>query len=413
MNLIDRIVQFQHDIALIRRDIHAHPELKFEELRTAEIVAKKLESWGYAVHRGLGKTGVVGTLKAGTGTRSVGLRADMDALPLVEHNRFAHRSTHEGRMHACGHDGHVAMLLAAAQYLAESRRFDGTLNVIFQPAEEGGGGARVMIEDGLFEQFPCDAVFGMHNWPGAPVGSFGVCTGPMMASTSEFEITVTGKGAHAAMPHNGVDPIMAAVSLAQSLQTLVTRNKKPIDTAVISITQIHAGDAYNIIPNEAVLRGTVRTFDDDVTDQIEAGMRRVVDGTSATFGTEATLRFMRDYPATVNHATETAFAAGVMRDVVGHDNVDDDVEPTMGAEDFAFMLQAKPGCYFFIGNGDGSHREMGHGMGPCMLHNPSYDFNDELIPIGATMWVRLAEKYLAADPAGTTREQVARVAVPV
>jgi amidohydrolase len=395
MNLIDRIVQFQSDIAKIRRDIHAHPELKFEEVRTADVVAAKLAEWGYAVDRGLGKTGVVGTLKVGSGTRSVGLRADMDALPLVEHNQFAHRSIHEGRMHACGHDGHTAMLLGAAQYLAESKNFDGTLNVIFQPAEEGGGGARVMIEDGLFEKFPCDAVFGMHNWPGAAVGTFGVTAGPMMASSNEFEITIVGKGAHAAMPHNGVDPVMAAVSLAQSLQTLITRNKKPIDTAVLSITQIHAGDAYNIVPNEAVLRGTVRTFTTEVLDLIETGMKRIVDGTAATFGVEAKLRFFRNYPPTVNHVKETELAAGIMRDVVGPEKTMTDIEPTMGSEDFAFMLLAKPGCYVFIGNGDGTHRDMGHGMGPCMLHNPSYDFNDELIPIGATYWVRLAEKFLA------------------
>jgi hippurate hydrolase len=395
MNLIDRIVQFQSDIARIRRDIHAHPELRFEEVRTAEVVAQKLGEWGYAVDRGLGKTGVVGTLKVGTGTTSVGLRADMDALPLVEHNRFAHRSQHEGRMHACGHDGHTAMLLAAAQYLAESRNFDGTLHVIFQPAEEGGGGARVMIEDGLFDLFPCDAVFGMHNWPGAAVGTFGVTAGPMMASSNEFEITITGKGAHAAMPHNGIDPVMAAVATAQNLQSLITRNKKPIDTAVLSITQIHAGDAYNIVPNEAVLRGTVRTFTTEVLDLIETGMRRIVDGTAATFGAEATMRFHRNYPPTINHAAETAFAATVMRDVVGDANTLTTIEPTMGAEDFAFMLQAKPGCYVFIGNGDGEHREMGHGMGPCMLHNPSYDFNDALIPIGATYWVGLVEKFLS------------------
>ncbi len=396
MNLIDRIVQFQSDIARIRRDIHAHPELCFEEVRTAEVVAKKLEEWGYAVHRGLGRTGVVGMLKVGDGTRCVGLRADMDALPLVEHNRFEHRSQHEGRMHACGHDGHTAMLLAAARYLAESKRFDGTLNVIFQPAEEGGGGARVMIEDGLFERFPCDAVFGMHNWPGAATGSFGVTPGPMMASANQFEIVVTGKGAHAAMPHDGIDPIMVAVALAQNLQTLITRNKKPIDTAVLSITQIHAGDAYNIVPNEAVLRGTVRTFTTEVLDLIESGMQRIVDGTATTFGATATMDFVRNYPPTVNHAKETAFAADVMRDVVGDADVKTDIEPTMGAEDFAFMLQARPGCYVFIGNGDGAHRETGHGMGPCMLHNPSYDFNDELIPIGATYWVRLVEKFLVA-----------------
>ena len=395
MNLIDRIVQFQSDIALIRRDLHTHPELKFEEVRTAEVVANKLAEWGYAVHRGLGTTGVVGTLEVGAGTRSIGLRADMDALPLVEQNQFAHRSVHVGRMHACGHDGHTAMLLAAAQYLAESRRFDGTVNVIFQPAEEGGGGARVMIEDGLFERFPCDAVFGMHNGPGAAAGSFGVTAGPMMASANQFEITVTGKGAHAAMPHNGTDPIMVAVAIAQGLQTLITRNKKPIDTAVLSITQIHAGDAYNIIPNEAVLRGTVRTFTTEVLDQIEAGMRRIIDGTAAAFGAEATMSFDRAYPPLINHATETAFAVDVMRDVVGDAQVKTDVEPTMGSEDFAFMLQAKPGCYVFIGNGDGEHREMGHGLGPCMLHNPSSDFNDDLIPVGATYWVRLVEKYLA------------------
>ncbi len=395
MNLIDRIVQFQSDIAHIRRDIHAHPELKFEEVRTAEIVANKLTDWGYAVHRGLGKTGVVGTLKVGSGTKSVGLRADMDALPLQEHNEFAHRSQNAGRMHACGHDGHTAMLLAAAQYLAESKNFDGTLNLIFQPAEEGGGGARVMIEDGLFEKFPCDAVFGMHNWPGSAVGTFGVTAGPMMASSNEFEITVTGRGAHAAMPHNGVDPIMTAGAIAQNLQTLITRNKKPIDTAVLSITQIHAGDAYNIIPNEALLRGTVRTFTTEVLDLIEEGMKRIVEGTATTFGASATMHFERNYPPTINHVKETDFAAGVMRDVVGDDNTLTDIEPTMGAEDFAFMLQARPGCYVFIGNGDGAHRESGHGMGPCMLHNPSYDFNDELIPIGATYWVRLAEKFLA------------------
>jgi amidohydrolase len=394
MNLIDRIVQFQSDIAQIRRDLHAHPELRFEETRTAEIVATKLAEWGYALDRGMGKTGVVGTLKVGPSSKTIGLRADMDALPLAEANTFAHRSTNDGRMHACGHDGHTAMLLAAAQYLAESKSFDGTLHVIFQPAEEGGGGARVMMEDGLFEKFPCDAVFGMHNWPGAAVGTFGVAAGPMMASSNEFEITITGRGAHAAMPHNGVDPIMVAVSTAQALQTLITRNKKPIDTAVLSITQIHAGDAYNIIPNEAVLRGTVRTFSNAVLDQIESGMQRIVDGSAATFGAEVVLRFQRNYPPLVNHEAETDFCATVMRDVVGADNVRTSIEPTMGSEDFAFMLEEKPGCYVFIGNGDGTHRDIGHGMGPCMLHNPSYDFNDALIPIGATYWVRLVEKFL-------------------
>jgi hippurate hydrolase len=395
MNLIDRIVQFQADIQAIRRDIHAHPELCYQEERTADIVAKKLAAWGIPVHRGLGKTGVVGTITAGTSRRAVGLRADMDALPLQEYNEFAHKSQNAGKMHACGHDGHTAMLLGAAKYLAEERNFDGTVYLIFQPAEEGGGGAQAMINDGLFEKFPCDAVFGMHNWPGSAVGTFGVTPGPMMASSNEFEITVTGRGAHAALPHNGVDPVMVAVAIAQNLQTLITRSKKPIDAAVLSITQIHAGDAYNIIPNEAVLRGTVRTFSTAVLDMIESGMGRIVEHSAAALGAQASLRFHRNYPPTINHAKEARFAAEVMREVVGAEHVLEDIEPTMGSEDFAFMLQAKPGCYFFIGNGDGAHREHGHGMGPCMLHNPSYDFNDALIPIGATLWVRLAERFLS------------------
>ncbi len=396
MNLIDRIVQFQTDIEAIRRDIHAHPELSYEEERTADVVAAKLTEWGIPITRGLGKTGIVGTIVGGSGSRSVGLRADMDALPLQEHNQFAHKSRHAGKMHACGHDGHTAMLLAAAKYLAETRRFDGTVHLIFQPAEEGGGGADAMIKDGLFERFACDAVFGMHNWPGAAVGTFGVASGPMMASSNEFEITVTGRGAHAAMPHNGIDPIMVAVSIAQNLQTLISRSKRPIDTAVLSITQIHAGDAYNIIPNEAVLRGTVRTFEMEVLDLIEAGMAQIVEHSAAALGASATLRFKRNYPPTINHHEQTLFAASVMREVVGEENVRSNLEPTMGSEDFAFMLLKRPGCYFFIGNGGGEHRMPGHGEGPCMLHNPSYDFNDALIPIGATVWVRLAERYLAA-----------------
>jgi amidohydrolase len=396
MNLIDRITQFHADMRDIRRDIHAHPELCYQEARTSDVVAQKLTEWGIPVVRGLGKTGVVGTIKAGSSKRSIGLRADMDALPLQEHNKFPHCSTNAGKMHACGHDGHTTMLLAAAKYLSESRNFDGTVNVIFQPAEEGGAGAAAMIADGLFEKFPCDAVFGMHNWPGSKVGTFGVVAGPMMASSNEFEITITGKGAHAAMPHNGVDPVMVAVSIAQNLQTLISRNKRPIDTAVLSITQIHAGDAYNIIPNEAVLRGTVRTFSTEVLDLIESGMARIVEHSAKALGAAAHLRFKRNYPPTVNHKKETEFAIGVMQDVVGKDNVQTEIDPTMGSEDFAFMLEKLPGCYFFIGNGDGGHREHGHGIGPCMLHNPSYDFNDELIPIGATVWVRMAEKFLAA-----------------
>jgi len=394
MNLIDRIVQFHSEITTIRRDLHAHPELMYKEHRTSNLIASKLSEWGIPVTRGIGGTGVVGTLRNGAGSRSIGLRADMDALPLQEMNDFEHRSRNDGRMHACGHDGHVAMLLAAANYLAESRCFSGTVQLIFQPAEEGGGGARTMMNDGLFERFPCDAVFGMHNWPGMPVGHFGVTAGPMMASSNEFEITIQGKGAHAAMPHLGTDPIMVAVSMAQGLQTLITRNKKPVDTAVLSITQIHAGGAYNIIPHEAVLRGTVRTFTTPVLDQIESGMQALVEHIALAHGATATMRFARNYPPTINSEPETVFCAEVMRALVGTDQVSTNIEPTMGAEDFAFMLQAKPGCYVFIGNGEGSHRASGHGLGPCMLHNPSYDFNDDLIPLGASYWVRLVERYL-------------------
>jgi hippurate hydrolase len=394
VNLIDQIVQFHHEIRDIRRDIHAHPELRFEERRTADLVAEKLESWGIPVIRGLGGTGVVGTISKGSSKRSIGLRADIDALPMQEHNEFPHRSRHHGKMHACGHDGHTAMLLAAAKYLARNREFDGTVQVIFQPAEEGGAGAQRMIDDGLFEKAPCDAVFGMHNWPGMKAGQFALLEGPVMASTAEFSITISGKGGHAAMPHNGIDPVLVATHVVQAIQSIITRNKKPIDTAVISVTQIHAGDAFNVIPDSALIHGTVRTFSLEVQDLIETRMREIAEQLPRAFGASGSLHFHRNYPPTVNHRAETEFARGVLQDIVGTENVLD-FEPTMGAEDFAFMLQVKPGCYIAIGNGDGSHRVSGHGMGPCMLHNPSYDFNDDLIPIGATYWVRLAERFLA------------------
>jgi amidohydrolase len=394
MNILDSIVTQAASIAAIRRDIHAHPELCFEEQRTADMVAAKLTEWGIPVHRGLGKTGVVGIVKNGTSSRAVGLRADMDALPMQEFNTFSHASQNPGKMHACGHDGHVAMLLAAAQHFAKNRNFDGTVYLIFQPAEEGGGGAREMIKDGLFEQFPMDAVFGMHNWPGPQVGQFAVSSGPVMASTAEFKITIRGKGSHAAMPHNGIDPVPVACQMVQAFQTIVSRNMKPVDAGVISVTMIHGGEATNVVPDSCELQGTVRAFRGEVQDMIERRMRQIAEHVCAAHEAACEFRFVRNYPATVNSAAEAEFARGVMASIVGPDNVMVQ-EPTMGAEDFAFMLEAKPGAYCFIANGDGSHREMGHGGGPCMLHNPSYDFNDDLIPLGATYWVRLAEAWLA------------------
>jgi hippurate hydrolase len=313
---------------------------------------------------------------------------------MHEVNSFPHASVHPGKMHACGHDGHTAMLLGAAHHLVANGNFDGTVYLIFQPAEEGGAGARRMIEDGLFEQFPMDAVYGMHNWPGMAEGTFGVVAGPMMASSNEFKVTVRGKGSHAAQPHKGVDPVMLAVQIAQGWQTIISREKSPLDTAVLSITQIHAGSATNVIPDEAVMIGTVRTFTTSVLDLIEQRMHDIATHTAAGYRASVDFSFKRNYPPLVNHAQETALAIAAMTAVVGSEKVDANVEPTMGAEDFAFMLQAKPGCYVFIGNGEGGHRDGGHGLGPCNLHNGSYDFNDHLLPIGASYWVKLAEMSL-------------------
>lgn len=393
MHLIPEIVQQRPGLEALRRDLHAHPELCFNEFRTADVVAAKLTEWGIPVHRGLGTTGVVGIVKSGSSSRAIGLRADMDALPMQEANTFAHASTQPGKMHSCGHDGHTAMLLAAAQYLATHRHFDGTVVLIFQPAEEGGGGAREMIRDGLFDKFPMDAVFGMHNWPGLQMGRFAASAGAVMASSNEFKITIHGKGGHAAMPHNALDPVPVACQLVQSLQTIISRNLKPIDAGVISVTMIHAGEATNVIPNFCELQGTVRTFSFDVLDQIEQRMRVMTEHLCAASGLRADFEFKRNYPPTINSAAEADFARQVMADIVGADQVQAQ-EPTLGAEDFSFMLQAKPGCYAFIANGDGDHRDTGHGGGPCTLHNPSYDFNDELLPLGATYWVRLAEAWL-------------------
>ena len=395
MKLIPEIQAAQGEIQGLRRTIHAHPELRYEETQTSDLVAAKLTEWGIEVHRGMGKTGVAGVLKRGTGKRMVGLRADMDALPIQELNTFDHRSRNEGKMHACGHDGHTAMLLGAAQYLARHGQFDGTIVFIFQPAEEGGAGAKAMLEDGLFEQFPVDAVFGIHNWPGMPAGYFGVTEGPIMASSNEFRIEIKGVGSHAALPHNGRDPVFTAVQIANGLQSIITRNKKPLDTAVLSITQIHAGDAVNVVPNTAWIAGTVRTFTTETLDLIESRLRKIAESTAEAYDCSVDISFHRNYPPTVNSSAEAQFAAEVMREVVGADHVDASVEPTMGAEDFSFMLLEKPGCYAFLGNGEGGHRDAGHGAGPCMLHNASYDFNDQLLPVGSSFWVHLATKFLA------------------
>jgi len=396
MQLLPEILASTDEIQVIRRNIHAHPELRYEENLTADLVAEALSSWGIPIVRGMGKTGVVGRLDGTLGPgKMIGLRADMDALPLQEHNTFAHASRHAGKMHACGHDGHTAMLLGAAQYLSNHRDFKGSVIFIFQPAEEGGGGAREMIKDGLFKQFPCDAVFGLHNWPGIPVGDFGVTVGPMMASSNAFQITIKGRGGHAALPHNSADPVIAGVNVVQALQSIITRNKRPVDAAVLSITQFHAGETSNVIPDSAFIGGTVRTFTLEVLDLIETRLREITHGVAGAFDCSAEIEFIRSYPPLINHQQEVDFAVSVITDLVGAGHVDTQIDPTMGAEDFAFMVLEKPGCYVFLGNGDGDHRAVGHGMGPCQLHNPSYDFNDALIPVGVSYWVKLAQRFLA------------------
>ena len=343
MKIIDSIVTQAAGIAAIRKDIHAHPELCFEEVRTADVVATKLTEWGIPIHRGMGKTGVVGIVQGRDGGKcgkGVGLRADMDALPMQEFNTFAHASKHKGKMHACGHDGHTAMLLAAAQHFAKHRNFDGTVYLIFQPAEEGGGGARVMIEDGLFDKYAMEAVFGMHNWPGEKIGKFAVSPGPVMASTSEFKITIRGKGSHAALAYDGVDPVPIAAAMVQAFQTIISRNIKPIDAGVISVTMIHAGEATNVIPDSCELQGTVRTFTVEVLDKIEKRMREVAEGICAAHNARCDFEFERNYPPTINSEKEANFARKVMEGIVGTDNVLVQ-EPTMGGEDFAYMLDRR------------------------------------------------------------------------
>ena len=367
--------------------MHAHPELGFEEHRTAEVVAKKLTGFGIEVHRGIGRTGVVGVLRAGSAAHRIGLRADMDALPIAEANTFAHRSTREGRMHACGHDGHTTMLLGAAKYLAATRNFDGTVHFIFQPAEEGIGGARAMVEDGLFRRFPCDAIFGMHNRPGMPLGAFAVRAGPMMAGGAFFDIDIQGRGSHGARPESGVDTVLVAAHVTTALQSIVARNVRPVDTAVVSVTQIHGGDAYNVIPQTARLSGTVRAFSGEVMTLIGRNMARVAEGTAAAFGATAKTDFRPVFAPLVNDPQEADFAAAICGDIVGAGRVKRDPPLIMASEDFSFMLNEVRGCYINIGNGDGE--------GACEVHNPSYDFNDSALPYGASFFARLVERRLA------------------
>ena len=392
MSVIEFTRPLHEKLTAIRRDIHAHPELAFAEHRTAEIVARHLESLGIETHRGVGVTGVVGVVRGGRSLRAIGLRADMDALPITERNDFAHKSTVQGHMHACGHDGHTTMLLGAAEALAgmaARKEFDGTVYLIFQPAEEGEGGAPAMIADGLFDRFPMESIFGMHNWPGMEAGSFAIHSGPVMASADRFDIRFTGVGAHAAMPHLGVDPVVAGAAFVQAAQTLVSRTLDPLDAGVVSVTQFHAGEAYNVIPDRAELCGTVRTFCPDVRDQLERGLRQIAEGIAQSHGVELSFEFRRGYPPTVNTAAEAELCAHAARAVTGEARVFTDRRPSMGAEDFAYFLQEKPGAYVWIGNGPGE--------GGCMLHNPHYDFNDAVLPTGAAYWCQLVRTLLSSE----------------
>lgn len=388
MSLVEEIVAMEDELTSWRRELHAHPELGFEETRTSEFVARKLEEFGIQVHRGIGKTGVVGVLKVGNETRSVGLRADMDALPILERNTFDHRSTHSGTMHACGHDGHTTMLLAAAKYLVETKDFQGQVNFIFQPAEEGIGGAKAMIEDGLFDQFPCDSLYAMHNAPGLPLGKFGATPGVRTAAGAFFDIKVTGKGSHGAFPDQGIDPVVISGELIMALQTIVSRNTRPTETAVLSITQVHAGDAYNVIPADAILAGTVRTFSMPLMQRIEQRMNDLVKGISVAHGATAMVDFRVIFHPVVNDPAASKLAAEVCDELVGVENVIRDGQPGTGSEDFSFMAEQVPGCYLNLGNGEESHP----------LHNHDYDFNDKALVYGASFFARVVEKTLRAEP---------------
>lgn len=386
MDVIEEIRQRADALSAIRRDLHANPELAWQEARTSEVVARHLEALGVETHRGIGGTGVVGILRAGTSPRSIALRADMDALPITERNAFAHSSCSSGRMHACGHDGHTTMLLGAAEYLARHRDFDGTVVLIFQPAEEGEGGAGKMLEQGLLERFPFDAVFGMHNWPGLAAGSFAVMPGPIMASSDYWEVRLFGRGAHAAMPHLAIDPVTAGAALVQALQTLISRSRDPLEPAVLSVTQFHAGEAYNVIPDRATLIGTVRAHSNAIRDDIEAGMGRVIEGIALAHGLRAEFDYRRGYPPTISTAEEAELCRRAASRVVGADAVLTDRRPSMAAEDFSFFAEQRPACYVWIGNGPSE--------GGRSLHSSTYDFNDAILAIGASYWVKLVEEAL-------------------
>jgi hippurate hydrolase len=387
MNTLTEMQASMEEMVLLRRRIHTHPELGYQELMTSDLIAGRLAEWGYEVRRGLAGTGVVGTLKAGDSALSIGLRADMDALPVNEQTGLPYASVHPGKMHACGHDGHTAMLLAAAKQLAKTRTFNGTLNLIFQPAEEGLAGARRMLEDGVLTEFPCDAVFAMHNMPGFPAGKLGFRAGPFMASADQVTVRVIGYGGHGAMPHKTVDPVVVCAGIVFALQTIVSRNVAPLDMAVITIGAIHAGEASNVIPDEANMIISVRALRPEVRDHLERRIREVVQAQAAVYGARAEVNYEASYPVLVNDAAMTDFAAGVARDWLGEGELINDLQPLTGSEDFAWFLQKCPGCYLIIGNGDGE--------GSCMVHNPGYDFNDDILITGAGYWVQLVERFLA------------------
>jgi len=385
MPIVNRLADMQSEVAEWRRDLHAHPEILFEVHRTAASVAERLKAFGCdEVVTGIGKTGVVGVIRGQKGPpgerQVIGLRADMDALPLEEQTNLPYRSTAPGKMHACGHDGHTAMLLGAAKYLAETRNFSGTAVVIFQPAEEGGGGGREMVKDGLMERFGIQEVYGMHNYPGLPVGQFAIRPGPLLAAADRIIIEIEGLGSHAAKPHHGVDTVLVGAQIITQAQSIVARSVDPVKSGLISICQFHGGTADNIIPQTVTLRGTARSLSPEVQDVLENRLRAVVEGTALAHGAKATLTYRRDYPITVNHPAQTEFAAAVAAEVAGRDRVDADTPPLMGGEDFSFMLQERPGAFIFTGNGDSAG-----------LHHPAYDFNDDAIPVGASYWVRLVE----------------------